>query len=162
MPERATSPRSPAACPAWSRAASCSTRSGVAKGRIPAEKMAEVLAENPAKLYGAFPRKGILVAGSDADIVVIDPTKTGLITASGPDRERRLYPVRGLPHAGRHRAGLSARPARRRPRRGSDRQDRAIYPARREFAVIQKEHQTRRLFYRRERSKNRFLRKRET
>ena len=33
---------------------------GVAKGRIPAEKMAEVLAENPAKLYGAFPRKGIL------------------------------------------------------------------------------------------------------
>ena len=55
---------------------------GVAKGRIPAEKMAEVLAENPAKLYGAFPRKGILAAGSDADIVVIDPTKTGLITAS--------------------------------------------------------------------------------
>ena len=54
----------------------------MAKGRIPAEKMAEVLAENPAKLYGAFPRKGILAAGSDADIVVIDPTKTGLITAS--------------------------------------------------------------------------------
>ena len=55
---------------------------GVAKGRIPAEKMAEILAENPAKLYGAFPRKGILAVGSDADIVVIDPTKTGLITAS--------------------------------------------------------------------------------
>lgn len=55
---------------------------GVAKGRIPAEKMAEVLAENPAKLYGAFPRKGILAVGSDADIVVIDPTKTGRITAS--------------------------------------------------------------------------------
>ena len=55
---------------------------GVAKGRITAEKMAEVLAENPAKLYGAFPRKGILAAGSDADIVVIDPAKTGLITAS--------------------------------------------------------------------------------
>ena len=55
---------------------------GVAKGRIPAEKMAEVLAENPAKLYGAFPRKGILAAGSDADIVVIDPAKTGLITAT--------------------------------------------------------------------------------
>ena len=54
----------------------------IAQGRIPAEKMAEVLAENPAKLYGAFPRKGILAAGSDADIVVIDPTKTGLITAS--------------------------------------------------------------------------------
>ena len=55
---------------------------GVVKGRIPAEKIAEVLAENPAKLYGAFPRKGILAAGSDADIVVIDPAKTGLITAS--------------------------------------------------------------------------------
>ena len=55
---------------------------GVAKGRISVEKMAEVLSENPAKLYGAYPRKGVLAEGSDADIVVIDPAKTGLVTAS--------------------------------------------------------------------------------
>ena len=38
-----------------------------------AERMADVLAETPAKLYGLFPRKGVIAAGSDADIVVYDP-----------------------------------------------------------------------------------------
>ena len=46
---------------------------GVAAGKITKEKMAEVLSENPAKLYGAWPRKGAILAGSDADIVVYDP-----------------------------------------------------------------------------------------
>lgn len=47
--------------------------SGVAAGKITKEKMAEVLSENPAKLYGAYPRKGVIAPGSDADIVVYDP-----------------------------------------------------------------------------------------
>ena len=42
-------------------------------GKITKEKMAEVLSENPAKLYGAWPRKGAILAGSDADLVVYDP-----------------------------------------------------------------------------------------
>ena len=46
---------------------------GVDKGRISKEKMAEVLSENPAKLYGLYPRKGVIAEGSDADIVVYDP-----------------------------------------------------------------------------------------
>lgn len=41
---------------------------GVAAGRITAERMADVLAETPAKLYGLFPRKGVLQPGADADI----------------------------------------------------------------------------------------------
>ena len=35
--------------------------------------MCALLAENPARLYGAYPRKGVLAVGSDADIVVYDP-----------------------------------------------------------------------------------------
>lgn len=46
---------------------------GVAKGRITAEKMCEVLSENPARLYGLYPEKGALLEGADADLVLIDP-----------------------------------------------------------------------------------------
>ena len=35
-------------------------------------QFADVLAETPAKLYGLFPRKGVLQPGSDADFVVVD------------------------------------------------------------------------------------------
>ena len=45
---------------------------GVAAGKITKEKMAEVLSENPAKLYGAYPRKGAILPGSDADLVLVD------------------------------------------------------------------------------------------
>lgn len=47
---------------------------GVAKRRLSASQMCRVLSENPAKLYGLYPRKGTLQPGSDADIVVYDPS----------------------------------------------------------------------------------------
>jgi dihydropyrimidinase len=43
--------------------------------------MCRVLAENPAKLYGLFPRKGILRRGSDADVVVYDPRISHILSA---------------------------------------------------------------------------------
>ena len=46
---------------------------GVAEGRITKEQMAKYLSENPAKLYGAYPRKGAILEGSDADIVIYNP-----------------------------------------------------------------------------------------
>lgn len=46
---------------------------GVATGRISREKFCEVLSENPAKLYGLYPRKGIIAPGADADIVILNP-----------------------------------------------------------------------------------------
>lgn len=54
---------------------------GVAAGRITQEQMVQVLSENPAKLYGVYPRKGVIVPGADADIVVYDPAGEGVITA---------------------------------------------------------------------------------
>ena len=55
---------------------------GVAKGRISAGRMCQLLSENPAKLYGAWPRKGVLAPGSDADIVVLNPNAKGRLTAA--------------------------------------------------------------------------------
>ncbi len=46
---------------------------GVAKGRLSWNELAVVGAENAARRFGMFPRKGALTVGSDGDVVVIDP-----------------------------------------------------------------------------------------
>ncbi len=55
---------------------------GVRAGRISLNRMVELLATNPAKLFGLYPRKGTIAVGSDADIVVFDPEKRKTITAA--------------------------------------------------------------------------------
>ena len=55
---------------------------GVRAGRISLNRMVELLATNPAKLFGLYPRKGTLAVGSDADIVVFDPEKKVTISAA--------------------------------------------------------------------------------
>jgi len=55
---------------------------GVRAGRISLNRMVELLATNPAKLFGLYPRKGTIAPGSDADIVIFDPERRHLITAA--------------------------------------------------------------------------------
>ena len=54
---------------------------GVTTRKISLAAMCRVLAENPARLYGMFPRKGIIAEGADADIVVYDPAADHVIRA---------------------------------------------------------------------------------
>jgi len=49
---------------------------GVIAGQISLERLVAITATNPAKLFGLYPRKGTLAVGSDADVVVLDPTAT--------------------------------------------------------------------------------------
>lgn len=49
---------------------------GVLKDRITVERLVEVTATNPAKLFGIFPQKGTIAVGSDADLVLFDPEET--------------------------------------------------------------------------------------
>ena len=68
---------------------------GVETGRIRPEDMCRLLAENPAKLYGMFPQKGILAPGSDADIVVMRTGVSDTITASGQLQNVDYAPFEG-------------------------------------------------------------------
>ena len=69
---------------------------GVAAGRISLGQMCRLLSENPAKLYGLYPRKGVLAPGSDADIVVYDPTADGVITAENQVSRAGYSPYEGF------------------------------------------------------------------
>jgi len=54
---------------------------GVNTGRISAVRVAQVLCENPARIFGLYPKKGTIAVGSDADLVVFDPNHTFTIRA---------------------------------------------------------------------------------
>ena len=54
---------------------------GVTTRKISLATMCKVLSENPAKLYGMFPRKGVIAPGADADIVVYDPQADHILRA---------------------------------------------------------------------------------
>lgn len=53
----------------------------VGTGRISPERFVGLLAANPARLNGIFPRKGTIAPGSDADLVVLDPAASRVVTA---------------------------------------------------------------------------------
>src|SRR5215470_6348527 len=48
---------------------------GVVDGKLSVERWVELIATTPARMFGLYPRKGIIAPGSDADIVVYDPNK---------------------------------------------------------------------------------------
>lgn len=45
---------------------------GLHKRGLPVERIVELTASNPARIFGLYPRKGTLAVGADADLVVVD------------------------------------------------------------------------------------------
>ncbi len=69
---------------------------GVCKKRITLEQMCKLLCENPAKLYGMYPKKGAIRVGSDADIVVFDPKADSFISKNTHHSKADYTPYEGV------------------------------------------------------------------
>ena len=69
---------------------------GFAKGRLSLPRLAALTATNAAKLYGLYPRKGVLLPGSDADIVIVDPQRRRTLRASALHMAVDFSPYEGM------------------------------------------------------------------
>jgi len=52
----------------------------VKEGKIELDRMVELVCENPARIFGLYPKKGTIALGSDADFVIFDPDKKDVIS----------------------------------------------------------------------------------
>jgi dihydropyrimidinase len=72
---------------------------GVAKGRITAERMVDLLATTPTRLFG-LPTKGAIEVGRDADLVLFDPAATRTIRQADLHHTSDFTPYDGMTVAG--------------------------------------------------------------
>jgi dihydropyrimidinase len=70
------------------------------------DQVARLAAENPARAFGHYPRKGALLPGSDADAVVFDPAGENVLPADGLGDETGDSVYAGMVLRGRIRAVL--------------------------------------------------------
>jgi dihydropyrimidinase len=73
---------------------------GVLAGRISLNRMVELFASGPARIFGLYPRKGEILPGSDADLVIYNPGTESIISAKSHHQncDSNIYegiPVRG-------------------------------------------------------------------
>lgn len=73
----------------------------VAGGLLTPERFVAVTSSNPARLNGLYPHKGVIAAGSDADIVVMDQNASGVIDSQELHMATDYSPYQGLPVRGR-------------------------------------------------------------
>lgn len=69
---------------------------GVNKGRLSLERLAELLAGNPARIFGLYPRKGVIAPGSEADLVLVDPQKEVILRGSQLHSAAGYTPYEGM------------------------------------------------------------------
>jgi formylmethanofuran dehydrogenase subunit A len=68
----------------------------VNRGRITLNQYVRWASENQAKAWGFYPRKGMLMVGSDADITIVDLNKESIIDAKVLHSNCKLTPFDGF------------------------------------------------------------------
>lgn len=73
----------------------------VNRGRLSLSQYVRVAAENPARIWGLYPRKGVIQVGSDADLAIVDMTMEGIVTSDDLHSRTRVTPFSGYHVRGR-------------------------------------------------------------
>lgn len=76
---------------------------GVCTGRIDLHTMVDACSTRAARLFGLYPKKGTIAVGSDADLVVYDPSDRGVFSV-----ETSLSQVDYCAYEGMHRTGQAS------------------------------------------------------
>jgi allantoinase len=76
----------------------------VNRGRLTLERLVQVMAEGPARLYGLYPRKGAIQIGSDADLTLVDLQRRAVIRGAEMESKTKFtiyegWEVQGVPTA---------------------------------------------------------------
>lgn len=69
---------------------------GVLTGKMTVEQMSAMCSENAAKQFGMYPQKGNIGVGSDADLVIWDPSVTHVISQTNQHNNSDYTPYEGI------------------------------------------------------------------
>ena len=69
---------------------------GVGKGLLSLRQVVSLICTNPAKIFGIYPQKGALHAGSDADLVILDMNRKHTIRAGELRTKQKHTPFDGV------------------------------------------------------------------
>jgi dihydropyrimidinase len=80
---------------------------GVEAGLISLPQLVGMLSANPARVFGLYPKKGVILPGADADLVVYDPEPEAEVRADALHYVARYSPYEGMAVKGKVRATVS-------------------------------------------------------
>ena len=73
----------------------------VVKRGLAVERFVALIAANPARIFGLYPRKGTLAIGADADITLLDPDANWTVTVADALHKQKWTPYEGKEITGR-------------------------------------------------------------
>jgi dihydropyrimidinase len=74
---------------------------GVKRGALDIHRFVDAASTRPAKLFGLFPKKGTVAVGSDADLVIYDPSYKGVLSAKNQHTNNDYNAFEGMELDGR-------------------------------------------------------------
>lgn len=68
----------------------------VNEGKLTIKRLVETMSENPAKIWGFYPRKGVIKLGSDADFTIVDMKLEKTIRGDQLHTKNQWTPFEGI------------------------------------------------------------------